>query len=436
MKKSSIQILQFGTGNFLRAFIEPMVQDLNEGNNSLKICIIQSTGGSAITRLQQQNFHYHLLVAGIKNGKKTENIRQITCVNAGLSLPEDAEKLLDYAIEPEVKWVVSNVTEAGMVWKNEGPFEQFAESFAGRLTQWLYRRFQKIPETKTVILPCELLPKNGDILKGFVKKHAAHWALDPAFPLWLDENCKFFNSLVDRIVPGFPSHLELKEKENDPFLVQTEPYCFWAIEGTEKDRPDLPFIESSAEVILRENIDFFSLRKIRILNGLHTFMAAKGLLAGIETVGDYMGEPDRVRELHSFLEKEIFPTLDAPLVDLQTYAEQVIDRFKNPFVSHKLADISLNSVAKFNSRLAPVFTIHLEKKGVLPPIGSLGLVALILFYLRNPDRIRDTQEVKTYFAQLGSQSDEVELVQRVIRELFGMEDSRGVAAAYQILHKK
>ena len=149
-----------------------------------------------------------------------------------------------------------------------------------------------------------------------------------------------------------------------------------------------------------------------------------------------MGEPDRVRELHSFLEKEIFPTLDAPLVDLQTYAEQVIDRFKNPFVSHKLADISLNSVAKFNSRLAPVFTIHLEKKGVLPPIGSLGLVALILFYLRNPDRIRDTQEVKTYFAQLGSQSDEVELVQRVIRELFGMEDSRGVAAAYQILHKK
>ena len=436
MKKSSIQILQFGTGNFLRAFIEPMIQDLNENNNSLKICMIQSTGGNAITRLQQQNYHYHLLVAGIKNGKKTEHIRQITCVDAGLSLPEDAEKLLDYATDSEVKWIISNVTEAGMVWKSEGPFEQFAESFAGRLTQWLYRRFQNIPETKTVILPCELLPKNGDILKGFVKKHAENWELNPEFLPWLEGNCRFFNSLVDRIVPGFPSHLEIKQKEIDPFLVQTEPYCFWAIEGTEKDRDDLPFMNSTAEVILDENIDFFSLRKIRILNGLHTFMAAKGLLAGVQTVGDYVADPDRIRELHAFLEQEIFPTLNAPLVDLQAYAEQVIDRFKNPFVSHKLADISLNSVAKFNSRLAPIFNFHLEKKGVLPPIGSLGLVALVLFYLRNPERIRDTQEVKTYFAQLDSQSDELELVHRVIRELFGMEDSRGITSAYQILLKK
>lgn len=267
MKNSTVQILQFGTGNFLRAFIEPMVQDLNENGNPLNICMIQSTGGNSLAGLKKQEFQYHLLVAGISNGKKTEDMRRITCVSAGLNLPEDAEQLLDYATRPEVKWILSNVTEAGMVWKNEGPLERFAESFAGRLTQWLLRRYQSIPEANTVIIPCELLPKNGDLLKSFVQKHSENWSLEPEFLEWLDHKCKFFNSLVDRIVPGFPSHLNLKEKKSDAFLVQTEPYCFWAIEGTEEDSVDLPFINSTAEVVLEENIDFYSLRKIRILNG-------------------------------------------------------------------------------------------------------------------------------------------------------------------------
>lgn len=317
--------------------------------------------------------------------------------------------------------------------KEEGPFEEFAESFAGRLTQWLFNRFQVIPQAETVILPCELLPKNADLLKSFVQKHSVNWNLEPGFLEWLDHKCKFFNSLVDRIVPGFPSHLDIKEKESDAFLVQTEPYCFWAIEGTEEDRADLPFINSTAEVVLNENIDFYSLRKIRILNGLHTFMAAKGLLKEIETVGDYVRDAGRLDELFAFLQEEIFSTLDAQLSDLNTYAEQVIDRFKNPFVSHKLADISLNSVAKFKSRLSPIFKIHLNQKGTLPPIGSQGLVALILYYLRSPERIRDTQEVKAYFKQLEKQPNELDQVQLIVRDLFGLEDSIGIRSAYQSL---
>jgi len=433
MANSEIQILQFGTGNFLRAFFGSMVQDLNDLGNNLNICVIQSTSSQSLQELKAQDYEYNLLVAGYKDGKKIEQIRKITCIKDGLRLPDEKEKFLEYATLPQVKWIISNVTEAGMVMKEEGLFEEFAESFAGRLTQWLFKRFQVLPEAETVILPCELLPKNGDLLKSFVQKHSVNWNLEPEFLEWLDHKCKFFNSLVDRIVPGFPSHLDLKEKESDAFLVQTEPYCFWAIEGTKKDRTDLPFIDSTAEVVLNENIDIYALRKIRILNGLHTFMAAKGLLNEIETVGDYVRDSARLHELYAFLQQEIFSTLDASLSDLNTYAEQVIDRFKNPFVSHRLADISLNSVAKFKSRLSPIFKIHLEQKGTLPPIGSQGLVALILFYLRSPERIRDTQEVKAYFKQLEKQPSELEQVQHVVRDLFGFEDSIGISSAYQSL---
>lgn len=430
MKNSSIQILQFGTGNFLRAFIEPMVQDLVKKDISLNICMIQSTGGKTLENLKKQNFDYHVLTAGLENGEKVENLRKINCVKDGINLPEESEKFFGFASEPEVKWIISNVTEAGMVWKIEGDFEEFAESFAGRLTQWLYRRFQTLKEAETVILPCELLPENGNILKTYVLKHAENWNLEIQFSEWIEQKCKFYNSLVDKIVPGFPHHIALKEKESDSFVVQTEPYCFWAIEGHEKDRKNLPFLESQAEVILAESIDFFSLRKIRILNGLHTFMTGRGLLEGIETVGEYVSKTDHLEELNSLLETEIFPTLDAPLEGLRKYASQVIDRFKNPFVSHKLSDISLNSTAKFKSRLAPVFHSFLEKNHQMPPIATVGLVSLILFNLRNPNKIRDTQEVKDFYSSIPEHLSEREKVVLTSKNLFGFEEEKGIQQAY------
>jgi tagaturonate reductase len=161
-------------------------------------------------------------------------------------------------------------------------------------------------------------------------------------------------------------------------------------------------------------------------------MAAKGLLNGFETVGDYVGNKENLAELQSLLEQEIFPSLEAPLDVLQTYAQQVIDRFKNPFVSHRLSDISLNSVAKFKSRLLPVFEFHLQKTGALPAIASLGMVALVLNYLRFPERIRDTAEVKSYFAGLDPDLSEIDRVTMAIRDLFGLEDPNGIAAAYLI----
>lgn len=183
MANTAIQILQFGTGNFLRAFFGSMVQDLNETGNNLNICIIQSTSSDNLLRLAAQDYSFSLLVAGFKDGEKVEQIRPINCIKDGLKLPQEQDKFMEFASSSQLKWIISNVTEAGMVMKEEGPFEKFAESFAGRLTQWLFRRFETIPEMKTVVLPCELLPDNGTLLKSFVLSHAKKMGALPRIPV-------------------------------------------------------------------------------------------------------------------------------------------------------------------------------------------------------------------------------------------------------------
>lgn len=420
MTTSGIQILQFGTGNFLRAFLGSMVQDLHNSGKNLNICVIQSTDGSTLTRLAAQDYKYHLLEAGFKNGRKVESIYQISGIKDGLKLPEQADKFLTFAESAEVKWLISNVTEAGMVMKNEGAFEEFAESFAGRLTQWLYRRFQVIPEAETIVLPCELLPQNADLLKKFVLQHCENWQLTSDFPEWIRQKVLFVNSLVDRIVPGFPSHLDLRLKESDPFLVQAEPYAFWALEGSDSLREKLPFLESKSEVILAADISGYGLRKVRLLNAPHTAMTGHGLLAGIATVGEWISDFDREQFLLEMITEEIIPTLPLDQDALKAYAESVLDRFKNPFVAHKLGDISLNSIAKIKSRLLPIVAEYREARGHFPPKLSLCLLSLLLFYIRNPARIRDESEVKVWFENIAKDQTELENLQLALKKWIGL----------------
>ncbi len=430
MATDTIQILQFGTGNFLRAFFGAMVQDLNEQGKPLNICIIQSTSGNSVEKLASQEFQYHLLEAGFKNGQEVESIRKITCVKDGLRLPDEAEKFFRFSSAPSVKWLVSNVTEAGMVWKNEGSFDKFAESFPGRLTQWLYKRFQAIPQAETVILPCELLPDNGNLLRGFVLDHAKAWGLADGFTAWIDEKVLFVNSLVDRIVPGFPSHLDLKLKESDPFLVQAEPYALWAIQGTESAKAKLPFLESKSEVILAGDISGYALRKVRILNASHTAMTGHGLLRGIETVGEWIGDPKREQFLKTMVAEEIIPTMDLDQEALAKYSEEVLDRFRNPFVSHKLGDISLNSIAKIRSRLLPIISDFQSKNGCFPGKLSECLLAMMLFYLRNPEKIRDGQEIKSWFEDASKNAGEPENLQLALSQWLQLDWNPVFESAY------
>lgn len=418
---TDIHILQFGTGNFLRGFFEPMIQDLNESGKPLKICIIQSTGGNSLEKLRKQNFEYHVLEAGIKNGKKVEKIQQITCIKDGLSLPNEAEKFLGFAENKNVKWIISNVTEAGLVWKNEGPIEKFAESFAGRLTQWLFKRFERLPQSETVILPCELLTGNGDILRDFVIRHAGSWLLPEEFFIWLDQQVYFFNNLVDRIVPGFPAHLNIPEKDSDPLLVQTEPYSFWAIQGCPDDVSRLPFIKSHSEVIIAAEIGDFALRKIRILNGCHTWMAVKNLWkTEVNTVGEFMGNSANRELMMRMLNQEIIPSIKLPKEELEKYAAEIFDRFANPFVAHQLRDIALNSVAKFKSRLLPVIEYSISTTKKVPPMAGKGLLYLTLSYLTKLEQVRDTAEALEFFRSIPSETVLEQQVKIVLEILFNL----------------
>ncbi|MFN3999403.1 tagaturonate reductase [Algoriphagus sp.] len=421
MTNTNIQILQFGTGNFLRAFFGSMVQDLNENGNNLNICIIQSTSSNSLQQLAAQDYKYNLLVAGFKDGQKIEQIREITCVKDGIRLPDEEEKFLNFAASSQLKWIISNVTEAGMVMKEEGPFEKFAESFAGRLTQWLYKRFQTIPQSETVVLPCELLPDNGKLLRNFILAHSINWNLSSEFLLWIEEKVLFLNSLVDRIVPGFPSHLDLKLKESDPFLVQAEPYALWAIEGPESVCSHLPFLSSDSEVILAGDISGFALRKVRILNASHTAMTGHGLLLGIQTVGEWINSSDREKFLLDIIDNEIIPTINLDRDELKKYANDVLDRFRNPFVSHKLSDISLNSIAKLKSRLLPIFMDYKVLIGYYPPNLSLCLISMLLFYLRTPEKIRDEQEIKLWFKNVSKSQSEIDVLKTALATWLDLE---------------
>ncbi len=433
MANSDIQILQFGTGNFLRAFFEPMVQELNKNGNNLNICIIQTTTGNTLEKLKSQNFQYHVLEAGFRSGQRIQQTQQITCVKDGLKLPEESKKFLDFAASPPIKWIISNVTEAGMVWKNEEPMEKFAESFPGRLTQWLYHRFVKNPKLETVILPCELLPSNGDLLRDFVLRHAKNWELPAPFSSWIDEKVLFLNSLVDRIVPGFPSHLDFKLKEVDPLLVQTEPYSFWAIEGSESIRHKLPFLGSDSEVKLAGNISGFALRKVRILNGAHTAMTGDGLLKGIFSVGEWIEHPNREAFLLAMIQEEIIPTIGLDQAELNDYSQEVIDRFKNPFVTHKLSDISLNSIAKIKSRLIPTMEDFKNITGNYPHKLSFCLISLVLFYLRNPEKIRDSPDIKEWFEAIGNSKSESENLKEALSTWLNLKWNPVFESAYSKL---
>jgi tagaturonate reductase len=431
MNSQSIQVLQFGTGNFLRGFIEPLIEELNQQGESLQVCLVQSTDGNTLEGLRAQDYAYEVYVAGRDQGQTVEKFQSITCIKDGLSLPNDSEKFLSFASSPELKYLISNVTEAGLVWSQEGAKDQIASSFPGRITQWLYTRFEQAPELETILLPCELIPNNGDFLKSLIQQHALAWKLDAEFLNWINLNCRFHNTLVDRIVPGFPKHLEGKAAA---YTVQVEPYLFWGIEGSDQDLKKLPFRKCKG-VVLTDSLLPYTKRKISILNGLHTYLTAFGMLKQINTVQEYVQDSNRLHALNLLVEEEIFPFLDQPLDSLRDYTSAIFDRFKNPYMAHALHDISLQSIAKFKSRLLPICTYFLEKKGTLPPQITIGLVALLTGHLRSPDQMRDSEENKRYFKQFqASDASELDKIIQASQELFGIEDRISLELAYSKLN--
>ncbi len=383
------RILQFGEGNFLRAFVDYFFDVMNEkvGFNS-KVVLVQPIKPGLKDFINEQEGLYTLYLRGFQDGEKVNKKRVISCVSRCLNPYEEYEEVLKCAENPELRFITCNTTEAGIVYD---PSCQFAdvpgESFPAKLTQFLYRRFQTFGEAKDkgmVILSCELIDNNGQELRRCVLEYAKQWELEAEFIQWLEEANLYCSTLVDRIVTGYPRNEVAAINEENGYvdnLVDTgEVFGFWVIEGPEELKKELPFAEAGLPVLITADHKPYKQRKVRILNGAHTSFVLGAYLAGQDIVRNCMDD-EVIREfMNTTIFSEIIPTLTLPKDELEEFAASVVERFKNPFIDHALLDISLNSTSKWRARVMPSLKGYVDKFAKLPACITASFAFYIAFY--------------------------------------------------------
>lgn len=407
-----IKVVQFGEGNFLRAFVDYAFQRLNnEVNFKAGVAVVQPLAGGMVDVLNEQDGLYTLFMNGVKKDEKIQEIELIKNIVKGINPFVDYQGYLNLAKEEALEFIISNTTEAGIEFLETDTLEMQPEgSFPARLTALLYERFKyfKGDASKGVtIIPCELINYNADTLKEIILKYCDLWKLDNAFKTWLLNNCTYHNTLVDRIVPGYPKN-EIEEYNSkldyhDNLIVTAEPFFLWVIEGDDALKQKLPFHKTDLNVKIVEDMQSFRTLKVRILNGAHTAMVPFSLLYGNETVrqtvdGNFTG--DFVNHVIA----EINETLPFDESEILAYSDEVMDRFRNPFIIHKLADIALNTVSKFKVRVLPSLLQYVEKNNSLPVHLTYSLACLIQFYKgswKNESLpVNDNAEIVSFFKQI------------------------------------
>lgn len=421
-----VKVIQFGEGNFLRAFVDYAFQKLNkEQNFNAGIAVIQPLENGMVHMLNDQDGLYTLFLNGIKKGEKIQDIELITNIVKGINPYTEWQNYLDLAKEEELQFVISNTTEAGIEYiDSDTPEMQPPVAFPARLTVLMHERFKYFNGDSTkglTVIPCELINNNADTLKEIILKYAAQWNFEPEFISWLNDSCTFHNTLVDRIVPGYPRH-EIEEYNSkldyqDNLIVTAEPFFLWVIEGGEDLKEKLPFHKTDLNVKIVEDMQPFRTLKVRILNGAHTAMVPFSILHGNETVketvdGDFTG-----KFVNSIL-KEINGTLPFEENEILAYSDEVMDRFRNPFIKHALSDIALNSISKFKVRVLPSLLTYFHEKNELPKNLTFSLACLILFYKGSFDGkslpIKDSDEIVEAFTEAWKLSTLKETVNTVL----------------------
>ena len=388
-KELDVKVLQIGEGNFLRAFAEHIIETAdNMGIFNGSVVISQARGSDFCDTLNSQDCNYHILTRGIENSQTVDSLEEITCVKECINPKKDFDKVIETACLDSLKVIISNTTEAGIVYNgNDRLTDMPPVSFPAKLTVLLYSRFKKFgasAEKGLLILPVELIEKNGDCLKKIVLQYADDWQLGEEFKNWLNNCCCFANTLVDRIVSGYPKdgidEINARVGYEDKCLVACEPFLFWAIECDERMSEIFPVDKLGLNIVYSSDITAYKTRKVRILNGAHTLSVLAAYMKGHNTVREMMQDSDFRNHIGNALYKEIIPTINLPHDELSAYANSVIERFDNPFIKHKLLDISLNSVSKFKARCLCSMKDSIAVNGELPKALSFGLAALIVFY--------------------------------------------------------
>lgn len=388
------KIIQFGEGNFLRAFVDYMFNTINaQGLFEGGVTLVQPIAGGDFLRnvLNEQEGLYTLIARGNEDGKKVVKKTLISCVNRCINPYVDLAEYNKCAENPELKYVVSNTTEAGIAWKDEDYVtDKPQDSFPAKITNFLYQRFKAFngaADKGLVFLPVELIDDNGKTLKKYVIQHAKDWALGDDFVKWIEEANIFTSTLVDRIVTGYPRN-EAADLCNefgyeDNAIDTSEIFHTWVIEGPASLAEELPFPKAGLKVIYTDDVKPYKKRKVRILNGTHTCSVLGAYLSGFDIVRDMMNNERFAKYLDDALNNEIIPAIQGPGLtydDLKGFADAVFDRYRNPFIDHKLLDISLNSTSKFEARVLHTIEEYYDQKKELPPILTFSFAAYLAFY--------------------------------------------------------
>ena len=378
-------VLQFGTGNFLRGFADYFIDALNkQGLYDGKIVVVSPTNSKAVEKINSQNGRYNLLLRGIENGKEVSSINEIDSINRAINSYDNFDAFLSLAKNPDLRFIISNTTEAGICFDNTCKItDKPADSFPAKLTQFLYQRY-KAGLNGFVIFACELIDNNGKELEKCVIKYAEKWELGKDFITWIKSENTFCNTLVDRIVTGYPKD----EAElifdgigyRDNLLDTAEPYHLWVIEGDFED--ELPLQKAGFNVIWTDNVAPYKKMKVRILNGSHTSLVFPSLLCNVETVGESLKDEQLNAFLKTCLFDYILPMLD-DTDEIKSFANAVLERFSNPYIRHLWKSISLNSVSKFTARVLPTVNDYIDKKNLMPKPLVFSLACLIEYYKAN-----------------------------------------------------
>ncbi len=389
-KERPVKAIQFGEGNFLRAFVDWQIDILNEKTDfNGDVIMVQPLENGMSDMINAQEGFYTTVLRGIENGKEVEDYRKITCVRGCINAYTEYDKYIAQADNPSLRFVFSNTTEAGIAYDESVRLDDKPQaSFPGKITAFLYRRYKTFNGDKDkglIFIPCELIDKNGDTLKKYVLMHADAWGLEDGFKAWVKDECDFCNSLVDRIVPGYPraeaEKIQAKLGYKDNLLDAAESFLFWAIEYKNKSHEDeLPTGKAGLNVVWTDDMTFFRTRKVRILNGAHTMSVLAAYQTGLNTVEECMKSPLISSFMKRGLFDEIIESMDGDKSLLTSYAGSVLERFQNPYIVHLLLSISLNSTSKFKTRNLPSILGYIEKKKSLPPVLTFSLAALISFY--------------------------------------------------------
>lgn len=383
------RIMQFGTGVLLRGLCDYAVDKANKnGVFNGRIVVVKSTNSDS-SDFDRQDSIYTLQERGIsETGETVNDATVITAISRVVDATNAWKDVLKCVENPKLNIIISNTTEAGLVYLKEDIFQSPPKSFPAKLTAVLYARFKTFNGSEThglTVLPTELVVENGKLLRGYVLQHTAANDLPEAFTYWLNTACDFCDSLVDRIVSGAPSKAEKEERflehynYRDELCIDSEPFMLWAIEGNERVTQRLSFAKIENRVVVADDIAPFREQKLRILNGGHTISINAAFLSGHKLVRDMMTDSVCGDFTESVILNEILPTVEPICSDAPNFANAVLNRFRNPFIAHKLISITFQNSAKMQARNAETFKRYYEKTGTVPPLMSLGFAAYLLF---------------------------------------------------------